>query len=142
MSDERLTIASVDPCEALAIQPAVFSKAKTVKDIAYHIRVYPAQRPLGADVSSDTAFKSGVQLGKSEGKAQMAKHCVEHTLEFTIQGDTSGRVGTLYEIQKHCAAGVRGFFIYPLQGDGLLLVQHKDGAFEIEDGFGEGWDIQ
>lgn len=132
--NKKLTLANIDPSMVIALQPAVYSKAKTVKDIAYHIRVYPTQMPLNEKAVSIAAK----QCGNTEQKFNAAKYVMDHVLEFQLLGDT--RVGTLHEI-KSVNSNIDTFFIYPLQGDGLLLVRCINGVFSIEDGFGEGWDI-
>lgn len=136
---ERLTITSVDPSVALALVPAVHSKAQTVKDIAYHIRVYPSQKPIGDPGDYVVHLPEGAPVDPAEAQKQIMQHVENHVLEFAVQGETA--VGTLHEIQKFYG-NLTTFFIYPRQGNGLLLVVCRNGVFEIEDGMGDGWDIQ
>lgn len=131
--DKKLKLADIDPSMVIALQPAPYSKAKTVKEIAYHIRVYPAQMEL----NEKSVEIASVQLGRTELKFNAAQYVMDHVLEFQLLGDT--RVGTLPEI-KSINSNIDTFFIYPLHGDGLLLVRFINDVFTVEDGFGEGWD--
>lgn len=119
-----LNLKEVDPTNALCLRPASYSKAQNIADIVRHIKQYPAQKPINDLTPSETRQFNAV------------KYATDHVIEFQIEGERP--VGTLSELRK-AVPDIDLYFIYPNQGNGLVLVKHENGAFTVEDGFGDGW---
>lgn len=119
-----LSLQSVDTTKALCLRPALYSKTRNVADIVRHIMQYPAQKPINSLTPSETR------------KFDAVKYATEHVIEFQIEGERP--VGTLSEIHNQFK-DIDLYIIYPNQGNGLVMVKHTNGAFTVEDGFGDGW---
>jgi hypothetical protein len=119
-----LNLKDVDMTNALCLHPASYSKAQSVADIVRHIKQYPDQKPINS-------------LTPREGREFNAvKYATDHVIEFQIEGERP--VGTLSELRASIP-DIDLYFIYPNQGNGLVMVKHTNGAFTVEDGFGDGW---
>lgn len=120
--------------ESLALKPAVYSKTKRLCEVIVRIKLYPAQIPAGAMREPTVTAPDG------EAVFDPHQHAIKNAIEFVLNDDSNTAVGTLSEFAKHFP-NVRYFFIYPLLGNGLLMVEKINGAFEVTDGFGEGAEI-
>lgn len=110
----------VDTMKALCLRPASYSKAQSVAEIIYHLRLYPAQKPTGSLSSDEHNYQ----------------YVTDHVIEFRIEGLRP--VGTLFEIRNQFK-DIDLYYIYPNKGNGLIIVKYTQGVFAIADGFGDGW---
>lgn len=118
------SLQGIDTTNALCLRPAPYSKAQSVRDIVRHIKQYPAQKPINSLSPSETRQFDAV------------KYATDHVIEFQIEGERP--VGTLSELHDKFR-DIDLYMIYPNQGNGLVIVKHTNGAFTVEDGFGDGW---
>lgn len=120
MYNDILRIKNIDPDKVLALHPTIYSKAKSIEDVVRCITAFPAQRP-----TSEIDVPEGIT---QEQATSLLRHADNNIVEFNVQGDSS--CGTLYEIQAAFPSYTH-YCIQAMQGNGICIVEAKNGAFQI-----------